>query len=204
VDLKGSGGRAFRQRRDRLAVGGGDDDPAARLLSDARTEREPIGDNTAMTVVFELAWPQDYAGRGEEWFAIGHEPDGRWWYDGWEIGRVPIGRGAGHVAEFARWLLAERPAGRYETEFALLDGEKPVSDFWDPTMVFTIDVLLGRQQEGDPEHLLIYPVGYFPRSQTYAHICDELSWEPVDRDHLRIQAAALLDAAQTSGPVTSR
>jgi hypothetical protein len=152
-----------------------------------------------MTVVFQLAWPQAYGDRGEEWFAIGHEPDGQWWYDGWLIGQVPIGRGAGYVAEFARWLLAERPAGRYETEFLLLDGEKPVSDYWDPTMLFSIEVLLGREQESDPEHLFIYPDGYFPQLRTHAHICDELSWEPVDRDRLRDQATALLNAAETAG-----
>ena len=93
-------------------------------------------------------------------------------------------------------MVAGRAAGRYETEFALLENEMPVSDFWDSSMVVTIEMLLGREQAGDPEHLFVYPGGYFPQSRTSAHLCDELSWEPVDRDRLRIQAIALLEIAQ--------
>ena len=59
-----------------------------------------------MRTFFELAWPQYYAGRGEEWFRLGRDDDGQWWYDGWLIGRGPISGGAEHVAAFARFLLA--------------------------------------------------------------------------------------------------
>ena len=148
-----------------------------------------------MRTFFELAWPQHYAGRGEEWFRLGRDDDGQWWYDGWLIGRVPIGGGAEHVAAFARFLLAERPEHLYEDGFLLLRHDRPAPGFWDPAMLMNVTVLLNRERTGDPESLVLVPDGWFPETGIGAHVCDPLEYEPMDRDRVRAQAAALLDAA---------
>ncbi|MBM2618516.1 hypothetical protein JIG36_23445 [Actinoplanes sp. LDG1-06] len=59
----------------------------------------------------------------------------------------------------------------------------------------------GRERAGEPEYPHLWPAGYLPSLPgSSVHICDELVWEPVDRERLRVQASALLNAVRENQP----
>ena len=129
-----------------------------------------------------LRWPSTVPARGSEWLTLSREPDDSWWLEALHAGRWPIGGGPGHVRAFARWLLEPAPPGRYEKEFRLLDRQQP-GPGRPPVPPLTVEVLLGRERDGDHELLVV-------------HLEEiELRWEPADRDRIAAAAAVLLEAA---------
>ncbi|MEV6488284.1 hypothetical protein AB0M20_06555 [Actinoplanes sp. NPDC051633] len=143
-------------------------------------------------MVFRLDWQGEFMLGGIGWIAVGHD-DGRWWFDGYVVGKWHIDGGAPQVADLARWLLAERPAGRYEVEFELLRKAQP----WQGTgeMLMDLDITLGRDEPGGPESLVCFPSGYLPKIERWAQIYEGLDWEGIDRPRLHAEATRLLESA---------
>lgn len=133
-----------------------------------------------MTTVVHLSWPSTVDDRGSEWLSLGRAPDGSWWFAALYAGRWAIDGGTPQVAAFAQWLLEPPPAGRYEKEFFLLDEQSPNAG--SSVCPLTVHVLLGRENAGGPEYLVVYldSVG--------------LEWESVERNELEAAATMLLDA----------
>jgi hypothetical protein len=123
------------------------------------------------------------------------------------VGRVELRGGAPQAAAFARWLLAARPEGPYETEFLLVDRELGAAPAiaWLPAgalepvriehTTLTVEVLLGREAAGGPEYLIVEPMGFAPEQGFAFQVCEPLDCEPLDRARLEREAAALLAAA---------
>ena len=127
-----------------------------------------------------LTWPSTVDGRGE-WLTLGRQPDGSWWLDARHAGRWPVGGGVERVTAFAHWLREPPPPGRYEKEFLLLDRQElgPGPQTVQP---LTVEVLLGRENRGGPELLVVYLEEI------------QLRWEPADRHRIEEAAAGLLAA----------
>ncbi|MFJ3876784.1 hypothetical protein ACIPW5_04925 [Streptomyces sp. NPDC090077] len=129
------------------------------------------------------------------WLAVGRDPDGGWSLDACFIGRTPLPGGAPLAAGFARWLLAPAPAGRYEEEFLLLDGEPQSGSqrFADGTLL-TVEVLLGRAETGGPEYLQVLLSGEV-RGLPF-EVCAPLECRRVARAALEAAATRLLGDAE--------
>lgn len=150
---------------------------------------------------FRFGWRgSHYAGVPVEdmWLAVGRDPDGTdgaWCFDAYFIGRTALAGGAPRAAAFARWLLAEAPAGRYEEEFTLVDAEPQSGSarLSDGTRL-TVEVLLGREEAGGPEYLQVVLSGAVGG---YAfEVCAPLDCPRVLRADLEAAAARLLHDAE--------
>ncbi|GAA4022205.1 hypothetical protein GCM10022247_53010 [Allokutzneria multivorans] len=153
-----------------------------------------------------------YPGRPVEqlWFALDRDARGDWWFDAYFLGRVRLSGGSEHVARFASWLLKPAVDEAYERSFVLVDDEpdpgRPIS--WlapgatEPARVsdtvLTVEVMIGRDEDGGPEYLMLQPSGRAPQQGFAFQICAELVWEPMDRASVERAAVALLDSS--AGP----
>ena len=159
---------------------------------------------------FRFAWQgAHYSGRPVEelWFALERDEHGDWWFAAYFLGRVWLSGGAARAAEFARWLLVPPPRQRYEKDFVLLDDEptpgRAISwlapDATEAERIedteLTVEIMIGRDDDGGPEYLILQPSGHAPRQGFAFQICAELVWEPMDRAAVERTAAALLAAA---------
>jgi hypothetical protein len=143
------------------------------------------------------------------WFALGTD-DGVWWFDAFFIGRAPLTGGAAQATAFARWLLEDPPPERYEKEFLLVEDE-PMPGFgitWIPdgehrpvhiqNTRLTVECLLGREEVGGPEYLLVVPAGHAPDQGFGFQVCAELECEPLDRCQLESTAAELFAIGEST------
>lgn len=157
--------------------------------------------------IFRYGWRgSHYAGSPvvDLWFAISRDPDGGYWFDAYLVGRLRVRGGAPHLADFARWLLAERPDGPYEAEF-LLVADVPqeglggswlppggTSPEWVDDLRMSVEILIGREAAGGPEFLQVIPLGHSVGKGFGFQPCAELECEPLDRPTLDRAAARLL------------
>uniref|UniRef100_UPI002F907165 hypothetical protein n=1 Tax=Streptomyces sp. NBC_01001 TaxID=2903713 RepID=UPI002F907165 len=125
------------------------------------------------------------------WLAVGQDPDGTWWFDAYFIGRVTLLGGAPRAIAFAQWLLASPPEGLYEKEFMLVDGEpQSGSRRLANGTLLTVEILLGREEAGEPEYLQVLPSG---EVRNYAfEVCAPLECKRVVRAELEAAATRLL------------
>lgn len=125
------------------------------------------------------------------WLAIGRGPDGTWWLDAYFIGRTTLMGGAPRAAAFAQWLLACPPEGRYEKEFMLVDSEPQSGSrrLTDGTRL-TVEVLLGREEAGEPEYLQVLLSGEI-RNFAF-EVCAPLECRQMLRAELEAAAARFL------------
>ncbi|MGE7386917.1 hypothetical protein ACQKM2_15690 [Streptomyces sp. NPDC004126] len=129
------------------------------------------------------------------WLAVGADPGGGWYLDAYFIGRTPLPGGAPLAAEFARWLLAPAPEGRYEEEFLLLDGEpQRGSRALAEGALLTVEVLLGRAEAGGPEYLQVLLFGEV--GGRAFEVCAPLECGRVVRAELEAAAQRLLGDAE--------
>ncbi|MFI8790310.1 hypothetical protein [Streptomyces sp. NPDC055105] len=161
------------------------------------------GERPGTGPLFRLAWRgSHYPGRPVEdlWIALDRDAGGGWWFDGYFIGRLPLGQGAPRAAEFARWLLAAPPTGPYEWEFTLIDREPQAGSPWIAAgTLLTVEFLLGREEPDGPEYLQMLPSGETAVRHLGFEVCAPLECEPLPRTALEVAAAGLLDAATDQG-----
>ncbi|MER7196553.1 hypothetical protein CG723_12715 [Streptomyces sp. CB01635] len=152
---------------------------------------------------FRLAWRgSHYPDRPVEdlWITLDRDVDGGWWFDGYFLGRLPLGQGAPRSAEFARWLLEAPPTGPYEREFTLIDREPQAGSARIAAgTLLTVGFLLGREEPGGPEYLQLLPSGETAVRHLGFEVCAPLECEPLPRVALEVAAAGLLDAATDQG-----
>ncbi|MFD7167305.1 hypothetical protein [Streptomyces violascens] len=127
------------------------------------------------------------------WVAIGAAPDGSWWFGAHSVGRVTMLGGASTAAAFARWALSAPSERRYENEFLLIEGEQQTGagplahGTW-----LTVEVLMGRQEHGEPEYLQLLLTGETSVQRIPFEVCAPLHCEPLPRAGFRCAAARLL------------
>ncbi|MFD9081845.1 hypothetical protein [Streptomyces erythrochromogenes] len=151
---------------------------------------------------FRFGWRgSHYAGRPVDdlWFAVGKGPDGAWFFDAYFIGRTTFHGGAPRAAAFAQWLLASPPDGRYEEEFALIDGEPQAGSrrLTDGSRL-TVEILLGREEAGGPEYLQVLLHG--ETGNAGFQVCAPLTCLRVSRSELGASAARLLASCAEGSP----
>ncbi|MCO6005255.1 hypothetical protein NE236_37025 [Actinoallomurus purpureus] len=150
-----------------------------------------------MSEIFRYAFEDDnFRDIGDRnthmWLSLGRDGNG-WWFEARYIGigRVTLPDGPGHLADFARWLLASPPTGPHETEFHLVRA----APYTSKNTKLDVCIYLGREQPDGPEELTVAPAGFIVGTGSGFQVCADQTSSPLDRPQLERAATCLLAAA---------
>lgn len=159
-----------------------------------------------MSEIFRYEFQDTYFFEQRVWLALGEDDEG-WWIDTFFHGHHRVAGGADTVEEFARAILEPREDEFYEVDFDFAvdsPGRTMKQQSSDGTVTerettIDLDVVLGRDREGDPEELIVSSVGSIVGTRFGFQTGAELVDSPIDRPALEAQARRLLDHLAATG-----